>query len=66
MGFAQMICSKFQFSNPKSKINSKHQYPMTPSPHPSPQWGEGWGEGVLNLVHWNLFVIWCLEFGASY
>ena len=39
---------------------------MTPSPHPSPQWGEGWGEGGLNLVHWNLFVIWCLEFGASY
>jgi hypothetical protein len=37
------------------------QTPLTP---PSPQGGEG-GGGNSNFGDWNLFVIWCLEFGAS-
>jgi hypothetical protein len=45
-----MIFQKSQISNPK------YQYQMTKTIL----------FDVLNLVHWKLFVIWCLGFGASY
>jgi len=35
-----------------------------PHPSPLPSGGDGGGEGVLNLGDWNLFEIWCLQFGA--
>jgi len=56
---------KFQIPNLKSQIISESHIPITaPHPSPSPRGGEGGGEGVLNFVHWELFGIWCLGFGA--
>jgi hypothetical protein len=49
-----MTLSKFQITNFKSQISSKSQFQMTET---------NFFE-ISNLSHWNLFVIWCLGFGA--
>jgi hypothetical protein len=70
---------KFQSSSTKLQINLKFQYPMTKtftsiaalcSAYAGPKmmmplgkYGEGSSFGILNLGHWNLFVIWFLELG---
>jgi len=49
-----MNYAKFQIPNYKSQTNPKSQSPMT----------ETILFGILDFGHWNLFVVWCLEFGA--
>jgi hypothetical protein len=46
--------AKFQIPNYKFQTNPKSQLPMT----------ERILFGILDFEHWNLFVAWCLEFGA--